>query len=96
MINLFTLNLQPRAASLLALLALFSTSHSFAQDSADPELAALMALLDEETELATQNKMNADFVPGTVSVLHGDELQDYGVTTVAEALNQVHHHQQRR
>lgn len=85
MIKVFTLSL----LQLTLLLALLSTANSFAQESEDLELLALMTLLDEETELATQNKMNADFVPGTLSVLHGDQLQGYGVATVAEALNQV-------
>lgn len=55
----------------------------------DPELAELMELLNEETDLATQTKMNADFVPGMVSVLHSDQLKSQGLATVAEALNQV-------
>lgn len=72
--------------SLLSLLAMPTTL--FAADD-DPELAALMAMLNEETELATQSKMNADYVPGMVSVLHGEELLAYGATTVADALDQV-------
>lgn len=85
MIKVLTLHLQ----QLVLLLALVSAALSHAQDAEDPELLALMTLLDEETELATQNKMNADFVPGTLSVLHGDQLRGYGISTVAEALNQV-------
>lgn len=55
----------------------------------DVELEALMAFLNEETNLATQTKMNADFVPGMITVLHGDQLKSQGLNTVAEALNQV-------
>ena len=72
--------------TLLSLLAIPTTL--FAADD-DMELAALMTMLDEETELATQSKMNADYVPGMVTVLHGEELQAYGATTVADALDQV-------
>lgn len=60
-----------------------------AQSGEDSELAALMDLLNEETDLATQSKMNADFVPGMMTVLHSDQLKSLGYATVAEALNQV-------
>jgi iron complex outermembrane receptor protein len=53
------------------------------------ELQALMALLESETDVATRNKMNTDFVPGTVSVMHGDELEKLGVRNGAEALNLI-------
>jgi len=52
----------------------------------EQELGGLMALLAEETEIATRTKMNADFVPGTVSVLRGEELEALGVETVWDAL----------
>ncbi|WP_323813527.1 TonB-dependent receptor [Cellvibrio sp. NN19] len=70
-------------------LVTLSVNDVFAQSGDDPELAALMDLLNEETDLATQTKMNADFVPGMVSVLHSDQLKSQGYATVAEALNQV-------
>ena len=44
--------------------------------SEDPELAALLAMLDEETEIATKTRMNSDFVPGMVTVLDGGKLAD--------------------
>lgn len=53
------------------------------------EMAELQALLNEETAIATQNKMNAAYVPGMVSVLHGDDLAEQGVNNLAEALNKV-------
>ncbi|HBN89342.1 MAG TPA: hypothetical protein DD408_09305 [Rheinheimera sp.] len=71
----------------LSLLCAALTAPLHADDDAD--LAALMALLETETEIATQNKMNADYVPGMVSVLHSEDLKQFGVTTVAQALNQV-------
>ncbi|WP_440903072.1 TonB-dependent receptor plug domain-containing protein [Catenovulum sp. SX2] len=55
----------------------------------EDELAQLLELLDEQTEIATQNKMNADYVPGMVSILHGQQLESYGATTVAEGLERA-------
>jgi len=57
--------------------------------SADEDLANLLAILDEETEIATKTKMNSDFVPGIVTVLEGDQLEALGVRTVWEALSLV-------
>lgn len=55
----------------------------------DAELAALLAIVEEETELATKSKMNADYVPGIITILHGDDLEALGIRTVWEALAQV-------
>ncbi len=46
----------------------------------------LLALLDEQTAIATHTRMNADYVPGMVTVLRGDDLEARGVRTVWEAL----------
>ncbi|MFA7620145.1 MAG: TonB-dependent receptor [Thiohalomonadaceae bacterium] len=45
-----------------------------------------LALLDEQTAIATRTRINADFVPGMVSVLHGENLEARGARTVWEAL----------
>ncbi len=47
----------------------------------------LMEILEESTEIATKTRMNADYVPGIVSILHGDDLEALGVQTVWEALS---------
>ncbi|UTF61771.1 TonB-dependent siderophore receptor [Gilvimarinus sp. DA14] len=73
---------QPFAA--LILCALANTANSQADD-----LTALLAILEEETALATQSKMNADYVPGMVTILHRENLQTLGYSDVAAALNQV-------
>ncbi len=73
---------------LVLLLAALSSS-LLADDKEDQEMAELLAMLEEETELATQSKMNSDYVPGMVTLLHGDQLRSYGIKNVAEALNQV-------
>ncbi len=55
----------------------------------DALLQELMAVLDESTEIATKSRMNADFVPGIVSVLQGRELEALGIHTVWEALGTI-------
>lgn len=46
----------------------------------------LLKVFDEATEIATKSKLNADYVPGMVTVLHGKDLQARGIETVWEAL----------
>ena len=62
---------------------------TMAEGSDDEELAALMALLEEETELATQTRMNTDYVPGMMTVLYARDMAAQGFTTVADALSFV-------
>ncbi|MGD8570857.1 MAG: TonB-dependent receptor [Gammaproteobacteria bacterium] len=52
-------------------------------------LQELIQLLDQETELATKTKLNVDFVPGIMSVLHGKDLLARGVQSVHEALGLI-------
>ncbi|SDR92559.1 iron complex outermembrane recepter protein [Halopseudomonas sabulinigri] len=74
----------------LTLLLLAPLSSPAANEPGDgSEMEDLLALLDQETALATQSKMNTDYVPGMVTVLHGEELRSYGAGTVADALDQV-------
>ncbi len=49
----------------------------------------LLAVLEEETDVATKTRMNNDYVPGMVTVLHGDQLEALGVRNVLEALSLV-------
>ncbi|HEY9052650.1 MAG TPA: TonB-dependent receptor, partial [Gammaproteobacteria bacterium] len=53
------------------------------------ELEQLLELLQEQTSIATKTRLNADYVPGMVTVLHGSDLEDRGVRTVWEALGLV-------
>ncbi len=53
------------------------------------ELAQLLALLEEQTTIATKTRLNADYVPGMVTVLQGGELRDSGARNVWEALAYV-------
>jgi iron complex outermembrane receptor protein len=56
---------------------------------ADADMLALLATLDAATEIATKTRMNADYVPGAVTVLRGNELEELGVATVWDALGLV-------
>ncbi|CAK0770468.1 iron complex outermembrane recepter protein [Gammaproteobacteria bacterium] len=47
----------------------------------------LMAVMEDTTEIATKTKMNADWVPGIVTVLKGDDLDAQGFHTVKDALS---------
>ncbi len=49
----------------------------------------MLSVLEEETEIATKTKMNADYIPGVVTILHGEHLKAMGIHTVAEALTLV-------
>lgn len=53
------------------------------------ELFNLLEILNEQTEIATKTKLNADHVPGMVTVLHGSDLEARGLRTVWEALRLV-------
>ncbi|MCP4654310.1 MAG: TonB-dependent receptor [bacterium] len=59
-----------------------------AEESAEDEaeLRRLLEILEKHTEIATKTKLNADFVPGMVTVLYGDDLEARGARTVREAL----------
>lgn len=52
-------------------------------------LDRLTRAMDQLTEIATRTRMNADFVPGMVTVFHGDDLEARGIRTVGEALTLV-------
>ncbi|MDX8394030.1 MAG: TonB-dependent receptor [Mariprofundales bacterium] len=55
----------------------------------EDSLATMMQLLEAETEIATKTKMNADYVPGMVTILQGRELETMGAINVHDALQFV-------
>lgn len=57
--------------------------------SAEDELTALLAILEQETAVATTTRLNNDFVPGLVTVLQGEEMRALGFATVWDALSLV-------
>jgi outer membrane receptor for ferrienterochelin and colicins len=76
------------AALPAAALALASvTAH--AQSDDEQLLTELMAVVDEGTAVATQTRMNVDYVPGMVTVLEGDLLASLGARTVHDAMGLV-------
>ena len=54
--------------------------------ASDDSLQELLQVLEQETAIATKNRLNIDFVPGMVSVLYGDDLLVLGVRTASEAM----------
>lgn len=58
-------------------------------DSGMDAFEDLLSVLSKETDIATKTKMNIDFVPGMVTVLHGKDLVSKGVLNVFEALKLV-------
>nr|CRH07086.1 putative TonB-dependent receptor [Candidatus Magnetococcus massalia] len=59
------------------------------------EATHLLSMLDQLTDLATKTRMNADHVPGIVTVLEGRDLELQGAHTVWDALQRVAGIQQR-
>lgn len=53
------------------------------------ELEQLMEVLDKHTEIATFTRMNADYIPGMVTVLDGRDVEAKGKHNVMEALTLV-------
>ena len=53
------------------------------------EARDLLALLGNQTELATKTGMNADFIPGMVTILSGSDMLTRGARTVWEAVSLV-------
>lgn len=66
-----------------------SLAFSHAAMAEDHSSAYLLDDLGEQTSIATRTKLNIDYAPGTVSILHSDNLIAHGARTVWEALAQV-------
>ncbi|OHD92073.1 MAG: hypothetical protein A2552_06215 [Sulfuricurvum sp. RIFOXYD2_FULL_44_160] len=65
--------------SVLCILLLLPPSQLLAEISDD-----LNTMLEEATYIATKTKLNADYVPGTVTVISGEKLKSLGITNLAE------------
>ena len=63
----------------LSLSLILSHSLLYADDSQD-----LNEILEEVTTIATKTKLNADYVPGTVTVISGEKLKSLGINNLAE------------
>jgi len=77
---------------LFLLLAHFAGKIAIAQQTgeqdepAPEEMAEFLDLLQQQTTLATTNRLNADFVPGIVSALNAEQMKRRGFRTLWEAL----------
>jgi len=65
--------------SVLTLSLLLTQAFLFAENSND-----LDKVLEEATYIATKTKLNADYVPGTVTVISGEKLKSLGINNLAE------------
>lgn len=79
--------LRPLVAATLTVLPL--TCPALSPEEEEAYRKELLAVLSEETELATKTRLNADYVPGILTVLHGNDLETRGVRNVREALNSI-------
>jgi outer membrane receptor for ferrienterochelin and colicins len=72
-----------------ALVAGVAGAQTAAPPGGEDDESKLLAILAEETAVATKTRLNSDFVPGIVTVLHGEELEALGIETAWEALSLV-------
>lgn len=68
-----------RPLSLLCISLLLGHTLVHAENNDD-----LDKMLEEATTIATKTKLNADYVPGTVSVISGEKLKSLGINNLAE------------
>lgn len=73
----------------MTLLALAGARSATAQQSDDADLGQLLEILEQQTTLATNSRLNADFVPGMVSVLSARDLERRGLRNVWQALDLI-------
>src|SRR5262249_22794662 len=78
-----------RARSVWLMLALGAAVAAPVLRAAEEEEAELLAVLQQETDLATKTRMNSDFVPGIVTILDGDRMRPLGARTVWDAMAYV-------
>lgn len=81
-------SLQGRIWPLLAFCSMAARAELPAYDD-DAALQDLLNVIDQETTVATATKLNSDYVPGMVTILHGEDMMALGVRNVWEALATV-------
>ncbi len=78
---------------LLVIFAITSATAAIAaepiEQTDDEAMSNLLRIIEDESEIATKNKMNTDFVPGMVTVLHGKELENLGIDIVWKAMRLI-------
>ena len=70
---------------------IFSDTNSLQDDNeyAEKSFENLLIVMEQSTKIATKTKLNADYVPGMVTVLTGLELSRMGYQFVGESLSLV-------
>lgn len=80
-----------RAALAFAVASALAVGSAAARAQSTPtgdeaELNDLMNVLADETDVATRSRQNADYVPGIISVVSGDEARALGARTALDAV----------
>ncbi len=75
----------PTANLLISAIFFFSPLSTYA-GSDEEDLNQLIELLNQQTSIATQTQLNADYVPGMLSIMTGEEMQQRGFATLWDAL----------
>ncbi|MCP4346611.1 MAG: TonB-dependent receptor [Desulfobacterales bacterium] len=65
---------------------LSAQADKFSDDEAEREI---INKLEKMNSMLSETKMNADYVPGTITVLHGSDLESRGFRTVGDAMTLV-------
>lgn len=78
-----------RTLSIISLMLALTGKLQAQDSSAEDEMNQFLNLLEQQTSLATQTRLNADFVPGMFSVLDSDQLNRRGFRTVWQALASI-------
>ena len=86
-------NVNPRNFSDLLKLILLSISTAFISthsasgySNEQQEIDTLLQLLSSQTTLATNTRLNADFVPGIINIMSGEEMQRKGFTNLWQVM----------
>ena len=51
--------------------------------------STLLQVVERQTDVATNTRMNADYVPGIVTIFTGEELAAKGISTISEAMDLI-------
>ncbi len=78
--------LSVRTGYLITIAILLPHPSSANASSEEDDLNQLIKLLNQQTSIATQTQLNADYVPGMVSIMTGEEMQQRGFATLWDAL----------
>ena len=58
-------------------------------DSEPDDLNSILSLLNQQTDLARKSRINTDYLPGIVSIIHGEDMEKRGYLTLWDALGSI-------